>query len=216
LASGRRCSHGRTPQKQERRRERQPCPEAMCRGVGRDKITVANGNHTLPGRSHRVGVTSEGTENAPRLRVTYGEDSKESQPPLKHRVETHTASAQDNSVPVPWRWRSRGARIRSHIDRCQSALRPRAIAAPSSPGSWPGILTVVPRPPEPQPQPVAGWTTHQDLLSPVELAESAWLVRVISADLSPFLPPLRSASPGQSRPGLSGSFHRITPLGSRT
>lgn len=80
----------------------------------RGKIPVANGNHALPGRSHRVGVTSDGAENAPRLRVTYGEDSQESVPPLKHRVETHTASAQSNSAPVPWRWRSRGARIRSH------------------------------------------------------------------------------------------------------
>src|SRR3954464_13512988 len=84
----------------------------MCGGVGRDQITVANGNHTLPGRSHREGGTSDGAENAPRLRVTYGEDSRESAPPLKHRVETHTASAQDSSTPVPWRWRSRGARIR--------------------------------------------------------------------------------------------------------
>jgi hypothetical protein len=67
---------------------------------------------TGPARSYRVGVTSDGAENAPRLRVTYGEDSKESAPPLKRRAETHTASAQDNSTPVPWRWRSRGARIR--------------------------------------------------------------------------------------------------------
>src|ERR1700736_5767008 len=132
LASGRRCSHGRTPQKQERRRERQPCPEAMCGGVGKDKITVANGNHALPGRSHRVGVTSDGAENAPRLRVTYGEDSKESQPPLNHGDETHTASAQDNSVPVPWRWRSRSARIRSHIDRPVELNRPRSF--------WRGLL----------------------------------------------------------------------------
>src|SRR5204862_5752214 len=93
-------------------------PEAVCGGVGREKNTVANGNHALPGRSRRVGVTSDGAENAPRLRVTYGEDSKESVPPLKHRVETHTASAQSSSTPVPWRWRSRGARIRGHIDRC--------------------------------------------------------------------------------------------------
>jgi hypothetical protein len=28
------------------------------------------------------------------LRVLYGEDSKESKPPMKHRVETHTAYAQ--------------------------------------------------------------------------------------------------------------------------
>src|ERR1700731_220514 len=74
-------------------------------------IPGAKGNHALPGRGHRDGVTSDEAENAPRLRVTYGEDSRESKPPMKRRVETHTASAQDSSTPVPWRWRSRGARI---------------------------------------------------------------------------------------------------------
>src|SRR4029077_10305071 len=103
--------------KEERREDRQPCPEAVCGGVGREKITGANGNHALPGRGHRDGVTSDEAENAPRLRVTYGEDAKQSKPPLKRRVETHTASAQDNSAPVPWRWRSRGARIGRHIGR---------------------------------------------------------------------------------------------------
>ena len=56
---------------------------------------------TDPARSHRVGVTSDGAENAPRLRVTYGEDSEEPAPPLKHRVETHTAITQYSSPPVP-------------------------------------------------------------------------------------------------------------------
>ena len=73
------------------------CPEAVCGGVGREKITATNGNHTIPGRGHRVGVTSDGAENAPRLKVFYGEDSMESEPPLKRRAETHTASAQDSS-----------------------------------------------------------------------------------------------------------------------
>ena len=67
---------------------------------------------TNPGKRPGIGVTSDEAENAPRLRVTYGEDFKESEPPAKRRVKTHTASAQDNSTPVPWRWRSRGARIR--------------------------------------------------------------------------------------------------------
>src|SRR5262249_31379840 len=62
--------------------------------------------------SARIGVTSDGAENAPRLRVSYGDDSTESKPPVKRRANTHTASAQDSSPPVPWRWRSRGARIR--------------------------------------------------------------------------------------------------------
>src|SRR5207248_11358964 len=55
--------------KEEKGGDRRPRPEAVCGGVGRDKITVANGNHTIPGRGHRVGVTREGAENAPRLRV---------------------------------------------------------------------------------------------------------------------------------------------------
>ena len=38
-----------------------------------------------------VGVTSDEAENASRLRVPYGEDSKESKPPFTSRVETHTA-----------------------------------------------------------------------------------------------------------------------------
>ena len=46
---------------------------------------------TGPGRSHRKGVTSDEAENPPRLRVPYGEDSKESKPPFTSRVETHTA-----------------------------------------------------------------------------------------------------------------------------
>jgi hypothetical protein len=37
---------------------------------------------TDPARSHRIGVTSDEAENPPRLRVTYGEDSKESKPPF--------------------------------------------------------------------------------------------------------------------------------------
>jgi hypothetical protein len=45
----------------------------------------------MPGRSHRIAVTNDEAENAPRLTVTYGEDSKESKPPLERRVETHTA-----------------------------------------------------------------------------------------------------------------------------
>ena len=48
---------------------------------------------TDPGTSHQVGVTNDEAENPPRLRVTYGEDSKESVPPITNRVETHTAKA---------------------------------------------------------------------------------------------------------------------------
>jgi len=58
--------------------------KAVCGGGGRDEsqVSVANGNHTSPGRSHRIGVTSDEAENAPRLKVLYGEDSKESKPPI--------------------------------------------------------------------------------------------------------------------------------------
>jgi hypothetical protein len=93
--SGRRCRHRRPPEKKERRGDRRACPEGVCGGSGSDRspITVANGNHTIPGASHRIGVTSDEAENAPRLKVTYGEDSKESKPPRKRRVETHTAKA---------------------------------------------------------------------------------------------------------------------------
>src|SRR6516162_9222788 len=66
---------------------------------------------TDPGRIHRIGVTNDGAENPPRLRVTNGEDSQESKPPVKRRANTHTANPQDSSTPVPSRWRSRAARI---------------------------------------------------------------------------------------------------------
>src|SRR5262245_25722804 len=46
--------------------------------------------------SARVGVTSDEAENAPRLRVFCGEGSREPEPPVKRRVNTHTASA---SIP---------------------------------------------------------------------------------------------------------------------
>ena len=45
------------------------------------QLTVAKGNYAS-GKGHRVGVTSDEAENAPQLRVTYGEDSEESKPPF--------------------------------------------------------------------------------------------------------------------------------------
>src|SRR5262249_37011663 len=51
----------------------------------------------------QVGVTSDEAENAPRLRVTNGEDSQESKPPVKRRVKTHSASLQYRLPPVLWR-----------------------------------------------------------------------------------------------------------------
>jgi hypothetical protein len=53
----------------------------------------------MPGKSHRIAVTNDEAENAPRLTVPYGEDSKESKPPLERRVETHTAKADNTSTP---------------------------------------------------------------------------------------------------------------------
>src|SRR5262245_3501550 len=93
------------------------CPEAMCGRVSRGKSVLQTGTTRLREVSARIGVTSDEAENAPRLRVANGEDSKESEPPVKRRVETHTARIQDSSTPVPWRCRSRGARIRGLIDR---------------------------------------------------------------------------------------------------
>ena len=118
-------------------------PRGGVRGSRQGKSTVANGNHALPGRSHRDGVTSDEAENAPRLRVTYGEDSKQSKPPLKRRVETHTASAQGNSAPVPWRWRSRGARIGGHIDEWHLVLANAFCHLAFHLGAWLGQPAVV-------------------------------------------------------------------------
>src|SRR3954453_2165317 len=67
-------------------------PERPCAGESAGKRSRLQTGTTRPGRGHRVGVTSDGAENAPRLRVTCGEDSNESVPPLKHRVE-HTPPA---------------------------------------------------------------------------------------------------------------------------
>jgi hypothetical protein len=50
---------------------------------------------TLPG--------SESSTGKPRRRLSHH---------WSNRVETHTANAQDSATPVPWRWRSRAARIR--------------------------------------------------------------------------------------------------------
>src|SRR5215813_14087713 len=77
------------------------------RGSRQGQVSVTNGNHALPGQSHRVGVTSDEAENAPRLRVANGEDPQESKPPVKRRAKTPTASPQDSAPPVPWRWGSR-------------------------------------------------------------------------------------------------------------
>ena len=69
--------------------------KAVCGGGGSDQsqVSVANGNHAIPARGCRVGVTNDEAENPPRLKVTYGEDSEESKPPITNRVETHTAKA---------------------------------------------------------------------------------------------------------------------------
>src|SRR4051812_43534356 len=83
--------------------------------------------------SARIGVTSDGAENAPRLRVAIGEDSQESNPPVKRRAKTHTASAHDISTQVPWRWRSRTARIRGSQG---TSAQPACIAHRGDPSLW--------------------------------------------------------------------------------
>src|SRR5215472_7848637 len=83
------------------------CPEAVCGGVGRGKSVLQTGTRRSREVSARIGVTSDEAENAPRLRVANGEDSQESKPPMMRRAKAHTASAQDSSPPVPWRWGSR-------------------------------------------------------------------------------------------------------------
>ena len=100
--------------------------QGSVRGSRQGQVSVTNGNHAIAGSNRRIGVTNDEAENAPRLRVTYGEDSQESAPPLTRQVETHTAITQDSSTPVPWRWRSRGARIRgSHRPTQRTACEPR-------------------------------------------------------------------------------------------
>src|SRR5262245_20146144 len=51
-------------------------------------------------------------KTAPDAGCDSGKAPREPKPPRKRRVRTHTAITQDSSPPVPWRWRSRGARIR--------------------------------------------------------------------------------------------------------
>jgi hypothetical protein len=72
------------------------CPEAVCGGVGRGKSVLQAGTTRSREVSAWIGVTSDEAENAPRLRVTNGDDSQESEPPVKRRVATHTAKAQDS------------------------------------------------------------------------------------------------------------------------
>ena len=79
----------------EPREKREEKGKRQCAGevaVTNHKSLLQTGT-TNPGRSPRVGVTSDEAENAPRLRVTYGEDSKESNHHSPARVETHTAEA---------------------------------------------------------------------------------------------------------------------------
>src|SRR5262245_51188010 len=101
--------------------KRGACREAVCGGVGRDESVLQAGTTRSRVVSARVGVTSDGAEHAPRLRVANGEDSKESGPPVKRRGKTHTASAQDSSPPVPWRWGSRTGNKR--LQRTRSFTR---------------------------------------------------------------------------------------------
>jgi hypothetical protein len=64
------------------------------------------GPKTLPG--------SESSTGKPRRRLSHH---------WSNRVETHTANAQDSAAPVPWRWRSRGARIRESSRQQRACAR---------------------------------------------------------------------------------------------
>src|SRR5262249_51588985 len=82
-------------------------PRGRVWGSRQGRVSVTNGNHAIAGSIRAGRVTSDEAENPPRLRVANGEDSQESKPPVKRRVKTHTANAQDSATPVPWRWGSR-------------------------------------------------------------------------------------------------------------
>jgi hypothetical protein len=94
-------------------RARRSRPEAVCGGGGSDESPThcCKREPRVRGRGHRAGVTSDEAESAPQLRVGFGEGPRGPEPPVKRRVKTHPASAQGSSTPVPWRWRSRAARI---------------------------------------------------------------------------------------------------------
>jgi hypothetical protein len=73
-----------------------PCAGEVA--VTNHKSVLQTGTTRSREVSARIGVTSDEAENPPRLRVTYGEDSEESGPPMKRRAKAHTASAQDSST----------------------------------------------------------------------------------------------------------------------
>ena len=54
----------------------------QCAGESAVMQSLLQTGTTNPGRSPGIGVTSDEAENAPRLRVTYGEGSEESKPPF--------------------------------------------------------------------------------------------------------------------------------------
>jgi len=90
---------------------RRACPKAVCGGVGRAKSVLQTGTTRT-----REGISGSGSPMM-RPKTLPGSESHTGKTPrsLSHhspaRVETHTATTQDSSTPVPWRWRSRGARI---------------------------------------------------------------------------------------------------------
>src|SRR5262245_56230069 len=112
---------------------------APRRGAGEgawtgDQRTVASGNHAS--REEVTGPESPvmGPKTLPGSECDSGKAPGERKPPLKRRVETHTAGAQGSSPPVPWRWRSRAARIRG-CDRPRRAGPTRAKQGARTGGS---------------------------------------------------------------------------------
>src|SRR5262249_25666371 len=68
-----------------------PRPCAGEAAVTNHQSVLQTGTTRSQAASARIGVAIDAAESAPRLRVPYGEDSQESAPPLKRRVETHIA-----------------------------------------------------------------------------------------------------------------------------
>ena len=61
--------------------------------INQSQVSVANGKHAIRQGVTGTVVTNDEAEKPPQLRVTYGEDSMESDHHSPARVETHTAEA---------------------------------------------------------------------------------------------------------------------------
>src|SRR6516162_10320489 len=113
LASARRCRHGKPPEKGRGEGIGVHAPRP-CAG---EVAVISHQSLLQTGTTRsREGVTGSGSP-VMRPKTLPDSESHTGKAPrsLNHhspaRVETHTAKAQPSSTPVPWRWRSRAARI---------------------------------------------------------------------------------------------------------